>query len=43
VELQKYGDNYAVKNGVKEGRAGGQQRQFLIDAESKVQGALKSW
>jgi len=24
-------------------RAGGQQRQFLIDAESKVQEALKSW
>jgi Cu(I)/Ag(I) efflux system membrane fusion protein len=44
VELgRKYGDDYAVKNGVKEGERVVNSANFLIDAESKVQGALKSW
>jgi len=44
VELgRKFGDDYAVKNGVKEGERVVNSANFLIDAESKVQGALKSW
>jgi Cu(I)/Ag(I) efflux system membrane fusion protein len=44
VELgRKYGDFYAVKSGVKEGERVVTSANFLIDAEAKVQGALKSW
>jgi Cu(I)/Ag(I) efflux system membrane fusion protein len=44
VELgRKYGDYYAVKNGLNEGERVVNGANFLIDAESKVQGALKSW
>src|SRR5207302_5127494 len=44
VELgRKYGDNYEVKAGLKEGERVVNSANFLIDAESKVQGALKSW
>ncbi|MDQ6633093.1 MAG: efflux RND transporter periplasmic adaptor subunit, partial [Verrucomicrobiota bacterium] len=40
---RKLGTNYAVKTGVKEGERIVNSANFLIDAESKVQGALKSW
>jgi Cu(I)/Ag(I) efflux system membrane fusion protein len=40
---RKYGDYYAVKSGLKEGERVVSSANFLIDAESKVQGALKSW
>ena len=44
VELgRKYGDDYAVKSGLREGERVVSSANFLIDAESKVQGALKSW
>lgn len=44
VELSgKYGDVYAVKEGVKEGERVVASANFLIDAEAQVQGALKSW
>jgi len=44
VELgRKYGDYYAVKSGLNEGERVVNSANFLIDAESKVQGALKSW
>lgn len=44
VELgRKYGDDYLVKNGLKEGEKVVNSANFLIDAESRVQGALKSW
>ena len=44
VELgRKYGDYYEVKDGVKEGERVVTSANFLIDAEAKVQGALKSW
>jgi membrane fusion protein, copper/silver efflux system len=44
VELgRKYGDFYEVKSGVKEGERVVTSANFLIDAEAKVQGALKSW
>lgn len=44
VELgRKYGDNYEVKSGVKENERVVTSANFLIDAEAKVQGALKSW
>lgn len=44
VELgRKYGDVYAVKEGIKEGERVVASANFLIDAEAKVQGALKSW
>jgi len=44
VELgRKYGDYYAVKSGLAEGERVVNGANFLIDAESKVQGALKSW
>jgi membrane fusion protein, copper/silver efflux system len=40
---KKYGDYYAVKSGLSEGERVVNSANFLIDAESKVQGALKSW
>jgi RND family efflux transporter MFP subunit len=44
VELgRKYGDYYELKSGVKEGERVVTSANFLIDAEAKVQGALKSW
>lgn len=44
VELgRKYGDFYEVKSGVKEGERVVTSANFLIDAEAKVQGALRSW
>lgn len=39
----KFGDVYAVKRGLKEGERVVSSANFLIDAESKIQGALKSW
>jgi Cu(I)/Ag(I) efflux system membrane fusion protein len=39
----KYGDAYAVNSGLKEGERVVASANFLIDAESKIQGALKSW
>ena len=39
----KYGNVYAVKSGLKEGERVVSSANFLIDAESKIQGALKSW
>ncbi len=44
IELgQKYGEFYEVKGGLKEGERVVTSANFLIDAEAKVQGALKSW
>lgn len=44
VELgRKYGDWYEVVSGLKEGEQVVSSANFLIDAEAKVQGALKSW
>jgi Cu(I)/Ag(I) efflux system membrane fusion protein len=44
VELgRKYGDSYEVKSGLSEGERVVTSANFLIDAEAKVQGALKSW
>ena len=44
VELSgKFGDFYAVASGLKEDERVVSSANFLIDAESKVQGALKSW
>lgn len=44
VELgRKYGDFYEVKSGLKETERVVTSANFLIDAEAKVQGALKSW
>lgn len=44
VELgRKYGDLYEVTAGLKEGERVVTSANFLIDAEAKVQGALKSW
>ena len=44
IELgRKYGDYYAVKSGLTGGERVVSSANFLIDAESKVQGALKSW
>jgi Cu(I)/Ag(I) efflux system membrane fusion protein len=44
VELgRKFGDRYAVTSGLKEGERVVASGNFLIDAEAKVQGALKSW
>jgi membrane fusion protein, copper/silver efflux system len=44
LELEgKYGDVYAVKSGLAEGERVVASANFLIDAESKIQGALKSW
>ena len=39
----KFGDRYQVTGGLKEGERVVSSANFLIDAESKVQGALKSW
>jgi Cu(I)/Ag(I) efflux system membrane fusion protein len=39
----KYGDFYEVKSGLKEGERVVTSANFLIDAEAKVQGILKSW
>jgi Cu(I)/Ag(I) efflux system membrane fusion protein len=39
----KFGDFYQVTSGLKEGERVVSSANFLIDAESKVQGALKSW
>ncbi|HVV00006.1 MAG TPA: efflux RND transporter periplasmic adaptor subunit [Verrucomicrobiae bacterium] len=44
VELgRKYGQYYEVKSGVREGERVVTSANFLIDAEAKVQAALKSW
>jgi Cu(I)/Ag(I) efflux system membrane fusion protein len=44
VELGgKFGDVYAVKSGLKEGERVVASANFLIDAESKIQGALKDF
>jgi len=44
VELgRKYGDFYEVKSGLKNAERVVTSANFLIDAEAKVQGALKSW
>ena len=44
VELgRKYGDLYEVKSGLQEKERVVTSANFLIDAEAKVQGALKSW
>ena len=40
---RKYGDLYEIKSGLKEGERVVTSANFLIDAEAKVQGALKSW
>jgi Cu(I)/Ag(I) efflux system membrane fusion protein len=39
----KFGDFYAVSSGLKEGERVVSSANFLIDAESKVQGALKDF
>lgn len=44
VEIgRKYGDYYEVKSGVSDSERVVTSANFLIDAEAKVQGALKSW
>jgi RND family efflux transporter MFP subunit len=44
VELgRKFGERYQVKAGVTNGERVVNSANFLIDAEAKVQGALKSW
>ena len=44
IELgRKFGDDYQVRNGLKDGERIVASANFLIDAEAKVQGALKSW
>jgi Cu(I)/Ag(I) efflux system membrane fusion protein len=44
VEIgRKYGDFYEANSGLKEGEQVVTSANFLIDAEAKVQGALKSW
>ncbi len=44
IELgRKYGDGYEVKSGLTVGERVVSSANFLIDAEAKVQGALKSW
>ena len=40
---RKYGDFYEVKSGLNETERVVTSANFLIDAEAKVQGALKSW
>ena len=40
---RKYGDSYEVLSGVKEKDRVVTSANFLIDAEAKVQGALRSW
>jgi Cu(I)/Ag(I) efflux system membrane fusion protein len=39
----KYGESYRVTGGLKAGERVVSSANFLVDAESKVQGALKSW
>src|SRR6266567_1457620 len=39
----KYGDIYEVQSGLQEGERVVASANFLIDAESKVQGALREW
>lgn len=44
IELgQQCGDYYEVKSGLSEGERVVSSANFLIDAESQIQGALKSW
>ncbi len=44
VELgRKFGDDYQVRSGLREGERVVASANFLIDAEAKVQGALRSW
>src|SRR5262249_25862015 len=44
IELgRKYGDIYEIKSGLAETERVVNSANFLIDAEAKVQGALKSW
>jgi len=44
IELgRKYGDFYEVNSGLNETERVVTSANFLIDAEAKVQGALKSW
>jgi Cu(I)/Ag(I) efflux system membrane fusion protein len=40
---ERYGDFYRVKGGLRSGERVVSSANFLVDAESKVQGALKSW
>ena len=40
---EKYGDIYEVRGGLVGGERVVASANFLIDAESKVQGALKEW
>jgi Cu(I)/Ag(I) efflux system membrane fusion protein len=40
---QQYGDYYEIKSGLNEGERVVASGNFLIDAESQIQGALKSW
>lgn len=39
----KFGEDYQVTGGLREGERVVDSANFLVDAESKVQGALKSW
>jgi Cu(I)/Ag(I) efflux system membrane fusion protein len=39
----KYGDDYQVTEGLRAGERVVNSANFLVDAEAKVQGALKSW
>jgi Cu(I)/Ag(I) efflux system membrane fusion protein len=44
VELgPQYGDFYEVKSGLSESDRVVTSGNFLVDAEAKVQGALKAW
>jgi Cu(I)/Ag(I) efflux system membrane fusion protein len=44
IELgQQYGDYYEVKSGLNDGERVVASGNFLIDTESQIQGALKSW
>lgn len=44
IELgRQFGDFYEVKSGLSEGERVVASANFLIDAESQIQGALKSW
>jgi Cu(I)/Ag(I) efflux system membrane fusion protein len=40
---RKFGDIYEIKGGLKEGERVVASANFLIDAESKVQGAVKNF
>ena len=40
---RKFGDDYEVREGLKEGERVVTSANFLIDAEAKVQGAVKSF